>query len=159
MEFIFYILCQYLLTPPFVHKIYPISLEHLEGSIILQDRIIFRTFLFRSRSSASYAELLKLSSTFLSLICPTSTLSVLICQTTNTALVMHFATPLFPVLPGGVNPISLPGYPSSSDLCTLHTISIFYFAQSFAPHSLPYFFILQSINFTANTFPYSTHIF
>jgi hypothetical protein len=62
------------------------------------------------------------------------------------ALVMHFATPMFPLLPGGVNPISLPGYPSSSDLCTLHTISIFYFLQYFGLQSVPYFFILQSIN-------------
>jgi hypothetical protein len=159
VECIFYITCQYLLTPQFMYTIYHISLEHLEGSIILQDRIAFRTFLFRSRSSANYAELLKLSSTFLSLICPTSTRPVLVCHKTNTALVMHFASPLFPVLPGGVNPISLPGYPSSSDLCTLHTISIFYFAQSFGLHSLPYFFILQSINFTPNSFLYRTHIF
>ena len=46
-------------------------------------RIAFCTFLFRSRSSGNYAELLKLSSTFLSLICPTSTRSVLICQKTQ----------------------------------------------------------------------------
>jgi len=75
------------------------------------------------------------------------------------ALVMHFASPMFPVLPGGVNPISLPGYRSSSDLWTIHTISIIYFVQSFGLHSVPYFFILQSINFTPITFLYRTHIF
>lgn len=158
MECVFSIACKYLLTPPFVYTVCLISLEHLEGSIILQDRIAFHTFLFRSRSSTNYAELLKLSSTFLSLICPSSTRSVFICQKTNTALVMHFVSPLFPVLPGGVNPISLPGYPSSSDLCTLHTISIFYFAQSFSLHSLPCFFILV-YKFTPKTFFYRTHIF
>jgi len=68
------------------------------------------------------------------------------------ALVMHFASPVFPVLPGGVNPISLPGYRSSSDLCTLHTISIFYFVQSFGLHSVSYVFILQSINLTPKIF-------
>jgi hypothetical protein len=96
---------------------------------------------------------------FLSLICASSTRSVLICQTTNTTLVMHFASSLFPVLPGGVNPISLPGYPSSSDPCLVHTFSIFYFTQSFGLHFLPYFFILQSIKFTPKTFLYRTHIF
>jgi hypothetical protein len=90
----------------------------------------------------------------------THTRSVLTCLTTNTSLVMHFASPpLFPGLPGGVNPISLPGYPSSSDLYTVHTISIFYFAQSFLHHFLPYFCILQSINFTPKTLRYRTHIF
>jgi hypothetical protein len=74
------------------------------------------------------------------------------------ALVMHFASPMFLVLPGGVNPISLPGYRSSSDLRTPHTISIFYFVQYFSPHSVPYFFILQSINLTPKTFLYRTHI-
>jgi len=78
--------CQYLLTPLSVYTIYLISLEHLECGLILQDRIVFRTFLFPSRSSANYAELLKFSSTSLSLICPISTRSVLICQKTNLLL-------------------------------------------------------------------------
>jgi hypothetical protein len=142
-----HILHHSLLTPTFVHTINHISLERLEGSIVLQDR-----------SSANYAELLKLSSTFLSLICPTSSRAVPICHKTNTGFVMHFASPLFPVLPGGVNPFCLPGYPSSSDLCTLHTISIFYFAQSFVLHSLPYFFILQTIKLTPKTSLCRTHI-
>jgi hypothetical protein len=76
MECVFDITCKYMLKPSVIYTVYHTSLNLLDGSVILRNRIAFRTFTFRFTCSTNYAELLQFSNTFLSLICPSSTRSV-----------------------------------------------------------------------------------